>query len=130
MRRIFQKFWQEDDGSAMVEFAIVGSVFILCALAVMDIAHGFYMKNRLDYAADRITRQVMINPDLTASSVDLPEALNGYDPDLLELSITPVPVGDNQYRDIVISYPFSFFSSQMSLGGPNLSVTRTVYVEG
>lgn len=130
MNAFLKRFLSEDDGSVLVEFAIVGSVFIMCSLAMMDIAHGFYLKNRLDYAADRISRQVMIDPDLTDATLQRPAALDGFDPDQLELSITPITVGDNDYRNIVISYPFSFFSAQLALGGPNLSVTRTIYVDG
>ena len=124
---MLRSFITREDGTVAIEFGIVGSVFTLCAVGLFDVANGYYIHNRLDYAADRIARMVLIDPNLGLEAIELPDALDGLDPDFLGVEMVASQVDGTTFQTITLSYPASVFSSLMGSSVLNLSAERTVY---
>lgn len=124
-----RNFFVREDGSATIEFGIIGSVYILCVVGLFDVTHGYFLNNRLDYAADRLSRDILMDPSLELGTLVLPEALSGLDTELLTVDLATTLVNNTTFRILTISYPASVFSPLFGRNVLNLSAVRTVYAE-
>ena len=59
MRRVLD-FLRDIKGSAAVEFAIVGSLFITALLFTMVVAQLLYFNQQLDFATEQASRQIIV----------------------------------------------------------------------
>ncbi|WP_323784643.1 TadE family protein [Thalassovita sp.] len=126
LRRFISRFLSKEDGTAALEFAIVGSTYLLMLVALLDVARGFYLHNKLDFAADKIARQVLMDPNANANSVDMPPSLDGFDPALLEVVMQQVTIAGHDFQNLTLYYPMSMLTPLLHVNLVDLEINRLV----
>lgn len=85
--RCVPSFIRDEKGSTAVEFGLVGLLFIATLVGTMTMAQILYFGQKLDYATEQASRQVLIgttqkqqssNPATPASLASFTQALCGY----------------------------------------------------
>lgn len=64
-----KRFWRDNLGATAVEFAFIGLFAIVLCVATLEFGRIFYLTNELGYAADRGTRLVLLNPQISDADV-------------------------------------------------------------
>jgi Flp pilus assembly protein TadG len=105
--RCVPAFIRDDRGSTAVEFGLVGMLFIMALVGTMIVAQILYFGQKLDYATEQASRQVLIgNPQqqtsTPASLATFTQALCGYLPAAMSCSdvivnLYVVPPGNPGY---------------------------------
>ena len=115
-------------GAAAIEFAIVGTVFALLSIGIVEFGRGLHLRNQIAYVADLGTRKVMIDPNITDAALDstIRGAFKRGDPALLEITITNVLTGSSPRREILIRYPLVLLIPGLSTNSITLRVARRI----
>ena len=82
-------FIRDEKGSTAVEFGLVGLLFIATLVGTMTVAQILYLGQKLDYATEQASRQVLIGTTQqtsTASLASFTQALCGYLPAAMSCS--------------------------------------------
>lgn len=124
--RFIRRFMREESGVAALDFAIVGSVYLLLLVMLLDVARGFYLHNKLEFAADKITRQLMMNPDASVDTINMPASLDGFDPNLLVVNSTEVSVDGEAFQSLSLYYPMSMLTPLFKIDLVDLKIQRLV----
>jgi Flp pilus assembly protein TadG len=115
------RYLREADGSAVIEFAIIGSALIVFLLGVVEFGRLYWTQSELQYAAEATARYAVVytfnNPTATPAQVQTAAQTQG--PTYVH-SIS-VPVSDfavtaynattntpNCGNQVTVTYPFSF----------------------
>ncbi|MGX7706202.1 TadE/TadG family type IV pilus assembly protein [Methylobacterium sp. Gmos1] len=129
--RCVPAFIRDEKGSTAVEFGLVGMLFIAALVGTMIMAQILYFGQKLDYATEQASRQVLIgNPQQqsSASLATFTQALCGYLPTAMSCSnvivnLYVVPEGNPGYYTYAKSDmsgltvpPLTPGSGQFSLG--------------
>lgn len=126
LSRFIRKFLRGEDGVAALDFAIVGSFYMLTLLVLLDVARGFYLHNKLDFAADKISRQIMMNPNANVSNITFPASLDGFDPDLLVVDMEQVIIAGETFQNLTLFYPMSMVTPLLDVDLVDLKIARLV----
>lgn len=93
-------------GAAALEFALLGLPFVILLLGLLEFGRGLYIRNALDFAADRAQRVIIINP--LASQTELEETVRSafaHGPeDRLTLSYSVETISGVTYRLVSLDY--------------------------
>lgn len=87
--RCVPDFIRDEKGSTAVEFGLVGLLFITILVGTMTVAQILYFGQKLDYATEQASRQVLIGTTqqtATASLASFTQALCGYLPAAMSCS--------------------------------------------
>jgi TadE-like protein len=120
MRKLFRKrgkFLGNESGVAAIDFAIVGSVFIVLVLGTFEFGRVLYVRNKLTHAADAVTREVLVSSSeydsSTASEDDLlakaDDWLHDLDKAKLDVDIGDEIVDGIDYRTITLVYSMQLY---------------------
>jgi Flp pilus assembly protein TadG len=95
-------YWSDRSGAAAIEFAIVGSAFILLSLGIVDIGRNFVIVHQLNHLADQISRAVMLDTQMSPADLQAYAQANwkGHSPETLSLRL------DNQIVEGIPSERF------------------------
>jgi Flp pilus assembly protein TadG len=100
-------------GAAAVEFAIVGSTFILLSIGIIDFGRNFLILHQMNHIADQISRVLMLNP--TVSSADLlayaRENWAGNAPETLGLSLQNQTINGVPSSRLELTYAITWIVS-------------------
>lgn len=124
--RFIRRFARGEDGVAALEFAIVGSFYMLMLVTLLDVARGFYLHNKLEFAADKITRQMLMNPNATIGTINIPPSLDGFDPNLLVVETEVVSVAGAAFQNLSLYYPMSMLTPLLNIDLVDLKIQRLV----
>lgn len=121
---------RRDDGTAAIEFALIGLLLIVVSIGTIEIGRALFLFNELAHAADRAARLILIDP--TISDGDLTDRVQ--DEDLLtglsaaDLNVLPGTVQDNgiSFRTVRLEYPFTPMVSGLTLGSVTMATVRRV----
>lgn len=115
-------------GAAAVEFAIVASVLFALLIGTIDMGRTFYIENQISYLADQAVRRVLIDPDISDSSLidRLRADFSAGEADDLSISVTTESVGGTDYKVVTIGFPVTLFIPNLASDTLSLSVTRRV----
>ncbi|MBR9651686.1 TadE/TadG family type IV pilus assembly protein [Thalassovita aquimarina] len=124
--RFIRGFLRGEDGVAALDFAIVGSVYMLMLVALLDVARGFYLHNKLEFAADKITRQLLMDPNATIDSIDMPPSLDGFDATLLVVETQEVTISGAAFHNLSLYYPMSMLTPLLKVDLVDLKIQRLI----
>ena len=104
--------WQDENGAAAVEFAIVSVLFVVMAIGIVDFGRNSHQRFRLAHAADIAARAVMLDP--AASDAQITARMRSAYPALgygdISLAVTTTTVNGRNYRRLALSRPLTFFT--------------------
>ncbi len=114
MYKIWKKFKDDKSGVTAIEFALVGSVFILLLLSIIELGRYFFTWNSLQYSMEQTTRYVLVNADAPIDTVkeyavsQMPPVL--IDPDNLSVTVNYMNVSDIGFIELIGNYEYNFLS--------------------
>ena len=110
------RFLKHRSGATAIEFAIVGSVFIVLVLGAVEFGRVFYMRGKLSFAADTGARLVLMTSretdDRTASIAEITTAVKtafGTEEETKDLTIVVASesLDGVDYRTLSLTYPMT-----------------------
>ena len=115
-------------GAAAVEFAIVSMILITLVIGTIDFGRTLFTQHQISSLADQALRKVMIDPDISAGTLEseLRADFSAGNPDELTVSVTSDTVDGIAYRVVTVGYPMTLFVPGLSSDVIALSVTRRV----
>ncbi|WP_262269897.1 TadE/TadG family type IV pilus assembly protein [Microvirga yunnanensis] len=127
IHQLFFRFHRCQSGVAAIEFALVGSLLILVSLGVIEFGRGLLVRNEISYLADLGSRQILLNPDVSESTLrSQMQAEFSGEKSLLQLATTLETLDGAKYRSIKVSYPLTLLVPGLTDSPMNLSITRRV----
>ena len=128
--RAAKRLWHSDNGASAVEFSIVGSIFVVLVLAVVQLGWVLQVRNDMSQAADQAARSVMLEPDTDDSAFEAKvyDALADYDPDRLDVEVGEMTVGTADFRTLHVQYDFPISVPGLPLSVFTLSQSRRIPV--
>ena len=130
IRRIVRDLGRCTRGAAAVEFAIISMVLVTLAIGIVDFGRTLYTKNQLSFLADQATRKLLLNPNLSSTTLEseLRGDFTAGDPSSVTITITDQVVNSTTYRLINIDFPMTLFIPNLASGTLALNVKRRVPV--
>lgn len=119
-----------DRGVAAIEFAIVSMVFISMVIGGIDMGRTFYVKNQLSHLADRASRTVLLDPDVSDATLTsfVQGEFTAGDANQIAVTVSTETSGGIDYRVIRIDYPMTLFIPNLTSNTFGLNVDRRVPV--
>lgn len=125
-----RRYLRDTGGAAAVEFAIVGAVFVVLCMGLIDFGRNFDLQGRVGHAADVAARTVFL--DKSASQAQVVARIGAAFPTLgfekMTLNLTNVTIGAHPYRKVTVSMPLRFLTPGFLRRGGTISVDRIVPV--
>ncbi len=122
------RFLRHRSGATAIEFAIVGSVFIVLVLGIVEFGRVFYMRGKLSFAADTGARLVLMTSnkinDQTATLAEITTAVKtafGTEEETEDLTVVVASeqLDGVDYRTLSLTYPMKLmipgFSEQFNI---------------
>jgi len=130
MNRISQllgAFRTRQEGTAAIEFAIVGSAMILVSIGIVEFGRGLLVRNEIAHLADVGSRAILIDPAVSDATllVQMRKGFSGDDA-LLGVSTAPETVDGIKYRTVSVTYPLNLLVPGLTKEPITLSVLRRV----
>jgi len=121
---------RSEDGAAAIEFAIVGSVFIVLCLAILQLGWTLQVRNNIAQAADAAIRSIIIDPDANDSDLEahVYSALAEYDPARLHVEAGEDTVEAIAFRTLTVEYDMALAIPHFPSDLVTLSVSRRTRV--
>lgn len=125
-----RRFLRDETGATAVEFAIVGVIFVILCMGLIDFGRNFDMQGRLGHAADAAARVLFL--DKTATEAQVAARIQAGFPalgfDKMTLTLTNVTIAGKPYRRVTLSMPLRFLTPGFLRRGGTTTVQRTVPV--
>ena len=101
---------RETRGASATEFAFVFPLFLMFVFGVVEFGQGLRLYNELASAASRASRMVMLDDDVSDSTLEtqIRTLLSELVPDELQVALSTDTVSGKDYRVVNISYPHQF----------------------
>ena len=124
------RLWRDEDGASAVEFSIVGSLFIVLMLAVLQLGWALQVRNEMSQASDRAARFVMLAPETsdTAFEAKVYDTFTGFDPDRLSVDVGEMTQGTAEFRTLQVEYSLPISVPGIPLTAITLSQSRRIPV--
>ncbi len=114
MKKFWKKFKNDETGTTAIEFAFVGTIFLVLVLSVIEMGRYFFTWNSLQYAIEQAARYALVNEDVATSVVEdfvvsqMPSFL--VDPDSLTIQINYTNSSDVDFIELSGTYDYNIFS--------------------
>lgn len=122
------RFSRCERGTAAIEFAFIGLLLILGTVAIIEVGRALFMANELAHAADRASRIVMLQFDISktdlTTAVQDEQLLTGLVPENVGVEIDPDTGA--AFRMVQLSYPFTPMVAGLTIGSVTLTADRRV----
>ena len=130
LSRAGKQLWRDQNGAGAVEFSIVGSLFIVLVLGVVQLGWTLQVRNEMSRAADQATRLVQLAPETSDADFEarVYSSLAGYDPDRLEVDVGETTVGTVEFRTLYVEYGLPVSIPGVPLSVITLSQSRRIPV--
>lgn len=104
------KMLRETSGASATEFAFVFPLFLMFVFGVVEFGQGLKIYNELASAASRAARMVMLDDDVSDSTLEtqIRTLLSELVSDELQVALSTDTVSGKDYRVVSISYPHQF----------------------
>lgn len=124
--RFSRKFGRCRSGATSIEFSVVGLVFLLLCIGMVEFGRGFFLRNHIAHAADVASRKLLLDPNLTNSELEqaFRAALTEGDESLLQITITDDVANGISVRKMAADYPHTLLVPGLS--SVTLSVSRHI----
>lgn len=115
-------------GTAAVEFAIVGAVFIALVIGILDFGRTFYVKNQISALADQAARKMLIDPNISEATLqsELKDDFFAGNADDLTVTVTTETASGTSYRVVTVVYPMTLLIPGLASNAISLNVMRRV----
>lgn len=120
--------WGNEAGSTAVEFATVGLLAIVLCLSILEVGRALHLANELSFAADRGTRLVLLNPEVSDADVEaeVRAHLRMANIDGLVIVTTHNTLDPQTTRVLSVSLPLTLFIPTYPFQSFRVSVERKV----
>lgn len=117
-----------NQGTAAVEFALVGLVAIVLFLGIIEFGRVLYMRNQMSYAMDLGARQILTNPTVANTQVEtsIRNAIRFATPESLLVTFGTRSVDGLPFRTVLISYPVTLLIPGLTNASIVLKIDRIV----
>jgi len=124
----FKRFRRNAKGATALEFALVFPVFVIITFGIIEFALAFRVHNDLSHAASTAARLVMLDDDISNSTLksQLRALLARIDGETLSVDVSTTTVDGQDYRLVEISYPYEINTPFFSGVNFTFQLTRTV----
>lgn len=128
MTRPLARLKRCDQGTAAVEFALVGLVAIVLFLGLLEFGRVLYMRNEMSYAMDLGVRQILTSPTVANALVEtsIRKAIRFGTPAKLLVSFGTKSVGGLHFRTLLASYPVTLLVPGLTNASIVLKIERIV----
>jgi len=123
-----RRFHHDQSGTTAVEFAIVGLLAILLCVGMVEFGRALHLANELSYAADRGTRLLLLNPEISDQDVvaEVRAHLRLANTDGLVILTSNVTTGSQTARGLSLSIPLTLLIPTFRVQGLRVGVERNV----
>ena len=121
---ILSRFRRCRSGTAAIEFAIVGLVFIMLCIGVIEFGRALNVRSDMARAVDVAERSILLNKDATEAAIatSLSEAFDRGDRSLLTVAAPVEVVLGKSYRRIQATYPMQL----ILVGAPETPIVFSI----
>lgn len=97
---------REKDGVAAIEFAVVGAVLVVLAIALVELGRVLYIQNDMSYATEIGSRRALVDPALTDSALEdiIRGKFSAADGGGLTVVVTQETLDGLPFRRVALSY--------------------------
>lgn len=119
-----------DFGAAAVEFALIAMVAISFFLGIVEFGRALYMRNELSFAADIAVRNILINPTIADSDLEIAirSSITFGNSEALQVTFGNESVDGMSFRKVLLSQPLTLLIPNLSNAGIMLTIDRRVPV--
>jgi Flp pilus assembly protein TadG len=114
MKYFWGKYGRDSSATTAIEFALVGTIFIILLLSILEMGRFFFTWNSLQYAMEQATRYALVNEDAPISDVEqyaitqMPSVL--VDPSRLSIEINYSGTSGVDFIELTGTYDYDVFS--------------------
>jgi len=127
--RGLRKFWRRDDGTAAVEFALVGVLFFITLLTFVEVGRIFWTWNSLQHSVSKAARYYLTHKTLTDQEIEelVEDNLAAMRLDVTHLEVTVDDDTASGINFIVIDavYTFELLGYFLPSGVTSIDLTTT-----
>jgi len=111
MKKLFFKYFKNEDGATAVEFGMVSVLFLVFIFSIIEFSRIYWTMNALEYAIENTARYAMVNKN--ASDITLVDyartSMSGMQPDVASLDVTTVKItiGGVSFIEVDGTYKFT-----------------------
>jgi Flp pilus assembly protein TadG len=97
---------RETDGTAAIEFAVVGAVLVVLSIALVELGRVVYILNDMSYATEIGSRRALVDPAVTDSALEdiIRGRFSAADGDGLTVVVTQETLDGLPFRRVALSY--------------------------
>jgi len=123
-----QHLRSSESGAVAIEFAFVGLFVLVLCIGTVEFGRALYLASELSYAADRGTRLVLMNPQVSdaALAAEVRAHLRLANTNGLEVLTRSTVVDSQITRSLSVSLPVSLLIPTYSLPAFRLEIERKV----
>ena len=127
---VLRGYWRDTRGAAAVEFSIVGAVFLILCMGLIDFGRNFDLEGRVGHAADVAARTLFL--DKSTNAAQLHTRIEAAFPTLgferMTVTVSDTVIGAHPFRRVTVSLPITFLTPGVIRRGGNVSAERLVPV--
>lgn len=119
VRRWIRRIGADESGATALEFAIIGSVFVIASMGIIEFGRSLQVRNEIAYAMDHGARTLLMDADATEAEIKeaIKARFNSYDGDKLTVTASNGTMacqhddksGTVDIRTLTVSYPLEIF---------------------
>jgi hypothetical protein len=99
--------WKDDEsGATAVEFAIVGPIFLIMLIGIVQLSIAYFHGSSVQWAVDRAMRVAMVDADITSAEVEalISESLGDINSPEIDLTFSVDTSSDIHLAHVVANY--------------------------
>ena len=108
---IKENYFQKEEGSTAVEFALISLVFLTVVLGIMEAGRLFWTQNAIQYAVEEASRVALVAEDFNADEIETAasESLEDMMISATGLTVDAVTITENDidYVEIDATYQYT-----------------------
>lgn len=128
--RAIGAYVRDTRGAAAVEFAIVGAVFVILCMGLIDFGRNFDLQGRVNHAADVAARTLFldksVNPAQLATRINAAFPTLGFD--RMTVTMSDTSISARPYKRVTLSVPITFLTPGVFRRNGTITVERLVPV--
>jgi hypothetical protein len=114
MKNFWRRYKTNEVATTAIEFALVGTIFLVMLLSIVELGRYFFTWNSLQYAMEQATRYALVNEGAPVADVEeyavsqMPSVL--VNPDDLSIEINYTNTSGINFIELAGTYDYKIFS--------------------
>lgn len=127
-RRTLREFRSDESATSVLEFAILGPLFLMLFLGVIGVGWSIFTVTTVNYAAERAGRVLLLNPSMSSEEVsaEVKSQVGYFEED--DLTVALAITTENGYRIGRATATYDFVLEVPLVGSYPISYSSTVSV--